>query len=190
VYFTVWTTRILTRALPRAQPRSRRSPSPLPVKLPPNCCLQNPTERTTNQRGTRSRSSSPPLTPGPCQPSQPTGRRSSDRRVIRSGGLGIRFLLRVREVPGSNPGRTLVLPLPDDIHYRCVLQSRLGARLYAHINKARWSRGMILALRARGPGFKSRTGPVLTLLLFILQAVIGYSKDRPGRKREEQDFER
>ena len=74
-------------------------------------------------------------------------------------GLGVWFSLRVREVPGSNPGRALI----DfySVHTKNVLYNDHWQLtiLVCKLFMARWSRGMIRASGVRGPGFKSRTSP-------------------------------
>ena len=49
----------------------------------------------------------------------------------------------------------------------------------ATLHLARWSRGMILALGARGLGFKSRTSPLLLNVKFFLK--LTPNKDIQGK---------
>ena len=50
------------------------------------------------------------------------------------------------------------------------------------VQKACWSRGMILALGARGPGFKSRTGPFFSRCVFFFQKQKGELLHMPARR--------
>lgn len=66
------------------------------------------------------------------------------------------------EVPGSNPGEALHLILHEKSFIDLEHNLNIAIIPSSPIT-ARWSRGMILASGAGGPGFKSRTSPIVCI---------------------------
>ena len=69
---------------------------------------------------------------------------------------------------------------------RLHIEAYQGLNQYFFQRVARWSRGMILALGARGPGFKSRTSPGLfffffPFVIYLLKMSCYVDSFRPGR---------